>query len=50
MKIYKIEPKSFSEYIFFLKGISKKTVEDHLKLYQGYVNKYNEIQERIQDV
>ena len=30
-----------------MKGISKKTVEDHLKLYQGYVNKYNEITEKI---
>ncbi|OQY65474.1 hypothetical protein B6D29_03880 [Microgenomates bacterium UTCPR1] len=28
-------------------GISKKTVEEHLKLYQGYVNKYNEIQEGL---
>jgi len=30
-----------------MKGISKKTVEDHLKLYTGYVNKYNEIQEKL---
>jgi len=30
-----------------MKGISKKTVEDHLKLYAGYVNKYNEITEKI---
>jgi len=30
-----------------MKGISKKTVEDHLKLYAGYVSKYNEITEKI---
>ncbi len=47
MKIIKIEPKTFSEKIFSMKGISKKTVEEHLKLYQGYVNKYNEIQEKL---
>jgi len=47
MKINKISPKTFSEKVFQMKGISKKTVEEHLKLYQGYVNKYNEIQERL---
>ena len=30
-----------------MKGISKKTVTEHLKLYEGYVNKYNEIQEKL---
>ena len=47
MKIYKLEPKKFSEKIYTMKGISKKTIEEHLKLYQGYVNKYNEIQEKL---
>ncbi len=47
MKIIKLEPKKFSEKILSMKGISKKTVEEHLKLYQGYVNKYNEIQEKL---
>lgn len=42
-----IGPKQFSESIFSMKGVSKKTVEEHLKLYQGYVNKYNEITEKI---
>lgn len=42
-----IEPKKFNNTIFTMSGISKKTVEDHLKLYQGYVNKYNEITEKI---
>lgn len=47
MKIIKLQPKNFSPKIFQMKGISKKTVEEHLKLYQGYVNKYNEIQEKL---
>lgn len=34
---------AFSPKIFEMKGISKKAVEEHLKLYAGYVNKYNEI-------
>jgi Fe-Mn family superoxide dismutase len=47
MKIIKLEAKKFSEKILTMKGISKKTVEEHLKLYAGYVNKYNEIQEKL---
>lgn len=37
----------FSENIYSMKGISKKTIEEHLKLYQGYVNKYNEIMDKL---
>ena len=47
MEIMKMEAKKFSDKILKMKGISKKTVEEHLKLYQGYVNKYNEIQEKL---
>jgi Fe-Mn family superoxide dismutase len=47
MEVIKLEPKKFSGKLFSMKGISKKTVEEHLKLYQGYVNKYNEIQEKL---
>jgi Fe-Mn family superoxide dismutase len=47
MKVIKWEAKKFSDYLMEMKGISKKTVEEHLKLYQGYVNKYNEIQEQL---
>lgn len=47
MKVIKLEPKKFSDKLFSMKGISKKTVEEHLKLYQGYVSKYNEIQEKL---
>lgn len=47
MKFIKLEAKKFSDKLFLMKGISKKTIEEHLKLYQGYVNKYNEIQEKL---
>lgn len=47
MKVIKLEPRKFSDSLFTMKGISKKTVEEHLKLYTGYVNKYNEIQEKL---
>lgn len=50
MKVIKIEPKKFSKELFSMKGISKKTVEEHLKLYIGYINKYNEIQEKLSDL
>jgi superoxide dismutase, Fe-Mn family len=43
MDFKKIDPKTFSENLFAMSGISKKTTEEHLKLYQGYVNKYNEV-------
>ena len=34
-----------------LKGISRKTIENHWgKLYQGYVKKWQEIQERLEKV
>lgn len=42
-----IQEQTFDKSIYSMKGISKKTVEDHLKLYSGYVNKYNEITEKI---
>lgn len=41
---------SFNSSLFSMDGISKKTVEDHLKLYQGYVNKYNEINTQLQNL
>ncbi len=45
-----IETKKFNDSIYSMNGISKKTVEDHLKLYTGYVNKYNEITEKIKSL
>jgi len=47
MQFNKLSPKTFSDSIYSMKGISKKTVEEHLKLYQGYVTKYNEIMEKL---
>lgn len=47
MKVIKLEPKKFSDKILSMNGISKRTVDEHLKLYTGYVNKYNEIQEKL---
>lgn len=47
MAIAKAVPKTFSDNLFAMSGISKKTTEEHLKLYAGYVNKYNEIQEQL---
>lgn len=45
--VTKLTAQTFSDSIYSMKGISKKTVEEHLKLYQGYVNKYNEINEKL---
>lgn len=39
--------KTFSPSLLKMKGISTKTIEEHLKLYQGYVTKYNEINEKL---
>ncbi len=47
MNTLKVEVKTFSPSLFSMKGISKKTIEEHLKLYQGYVVKYNEILEKL---
>ena len=33
-----------------LDGISEKTMTEHYKLYQGYVNKYNEIMTKLESV
>lgn len=43
----KISPQQFSDSLFSMQGISKETMTEHLKLYQGYVNKYNEINEKL---
>jgi Fe-Mn family superoxide dismutase len=39
--------KDFGPNILSLDGISKKTIEEHIKLYNGYVNKSNEIMEKL---
>ncbi len=47
MQFTKKEALPFSKSLYTMKGISKKTTEEHMKLYQGYVNKYNEIMEKL---
>ncbi len=47
MSFSKLQPVTFSPKLMEMQGISAKTTEAHLKLYQGYVNKYNEIQEKL---
>lgn len=43
----KYEARKFHAFDVELTGISKKTMEEHYKLYQGYVNKANEIHDRL---
>jgi Fe-Mn family superoxide dismutase len=43
----KYEAKKFRAFELELAGISKKTMEEHNKLYQGYVSKANEILDRL---
>lgn len=50
MSFTPIEPIEFSDSIMSMKGISKKTVETHLALYQGYVSKYNEISKKLEEL
>ncbi len=50
MKFNKAVAQTFSSQLFTMNGISKRTVEEHLKLYQGYVNKYNEVNEKLQTI
>lgn len=38
---------TFSPKIYEMNGISKKAVEEHMKLYNGYITKYNEINDAL---
>ncbi len=40
-------PKRFRAFEVELAGISRKTMEGHYKLYEGYVKKANEIHEKL---
>ncbi len=42
-----IRPRELKPALFELDGISRESVEQHYKLYQGYVNKRNEILEKL---
>ena len=46
---HQITAKQFKS-IQALDGISEKTMTEHYKLYQGYVNKYNEIMTKLESV
>lgn len=46
---HQITAKQFKS-IRALDGISEKTMTEHYKLYQGYVNKYNEIMTKLESV
>src|SRR5712691_4217244 len=45
-----ITPRELKPALFELDGISRESVEAHYKLYQGYVNKRNEIMGKLADV
>ena len=47
MDFKKKEAMTFPNALFTMDGISKRTIEEHMKLYQGYVTKYNEIREKL---
>jgi Fe-Mn family superoxide dismutase len=45
-----INPRELKPALLTLDGISRETIEAHYKLYQGYVNKRNEILGKLADV
>ena len=45
---HRVEAKQFKSISAKLDGISERTMTEHYKLYQGYINKYNEIMEKIE--
>jgi superoxide dismutase, Fe-Mn family len=49
-KFEQIAPRALKPELYELDGISRATIEAHHKLYQGYVNKRNEILGKLADV
>ena len=47
---HKLEAKKYDSIMRELDGISARTMTEHYKLYQGYINKYNEIMGKIEAV
>ncbi|MGD0199278.1 MAG: superoxide dismutase [Bryobacteraceae bacterium] len=47
---HKLEARKFDSIMRDLDGISARTMTEHYKLYQGYVNKYNEIMGKLEAV
>src|SRR4029077_9885628 len=50
MAFEEIAPRELRPEVYELDGISRVSVEAHYKLYQGYVNKRNEILGKLADV
>ncbi len=44
---HRVEARKFASIAAKLDGITEKTMTEHYKLYQGYINKYNEIMEKL---
>jgi Fe-Mn family superoxide dismutase len=42
-----MQAQTFNDRIYQMNSISRKAVEEHMVLYQGYVKKYNEINEKL---
>jgi len=47
---WEVQANEFKAFDADMAGISKELMEDHYKLYQGYVNKTNEIRKALADV
>ncbi len=47
MKQTPYTPKQFDPSLLLMNDISRKTIENHIKLYEGYIKKYNEINQKI---
>jgi len=50
LNISELKAKELKPSLFEMDGISRRTVEEHYKLYQGYVNKHNEIVRKLAGV
>lgn len=50
MNFNKISAKPLKPSTLTMQGISKRTIEEHYKLYEGYCNKTNEIRTKLQSV
>ncbi len=44
---HRVQAKQFASINAKLDGISERTMTEHYKLYQGYINKYNEVMEKL---
>ncbi len=48
MAVPQLTAKPYKAGIMEMEGISKRTMEEHYKLYQGYINKTNEIRTKLE--